>query len=102
MFIVLRTNTNHEDSAFGPYDSEEEAKTTSHQLGEDDHLFEHKVLEVLEFSPEEEEDEEEDHEMSKAELMERAAELEIVGRSSMNKEELAAAIEEAEASDEEE
>lgn len=59
MFVVLSTNTSHENAAFGPFDDEDEALEARRALGEADVLHEFMVLEVQEVPEEEEADEEE-------------------------------------------
>jgi hypothetical protein len=166
-YVVLATNTNHNDVVYGPFSGEDEAQAFGFEQGALDQLHQHKVLRL--YSPDEagsyvepvaakydhdrgkelllqavqeerdageapdqvdndaaesqpprrvvrydsgipitepitddeDEDEEEDEgdeepETSKEDLMARAQELDIKGRSSMNKEELQAAIDAAE------
>lgn len=58
-YVVLGTNTNHEDSVYGPFGSVEEAQAVKFSMGGNDHLHEFKVLELLEAPAEEAEEEEE-------------------------------------------
>lgn len=53
-FVVLQTNTNHEDAVFGPFSDRDEAQMAKFNLGAQDQLHEFKVLEVQEVSEEEE------------------------------------------------
>ena len=55
-FVVLQTNTNHEDRVFGPFPTHEEAEGFMYKMAGHDHLHEFKVL-PFEEPPEIEEEE---------------------------------------------
>lgn len=46
-YIVLATNTNHQNSAYGPFSSFEDAQTAKFELGGRDRDFEHQVLQLF-------------------------------------------------------
>ena len=48
MFVVVRTNTNHELAVFGPFEEFEDAQEQMHALGEEDQLGVYSVEEVQE------------------------------------------------------
>lgn len=48
MYIVLGTNTNHENAAYGPFDDEVEAIESKFSMAGADHLHEYHVMEVQE------------------------------------------------------
>ena len=52
MFVVLATNTNQDNTVFGPFKSEDKAWEFRHAASEADHLHAYHVMEVQ--KPEEE------------------------------------------------
>lgn len=46
-FVVLGTNTNHDDAVYGPFGSEEEAHSAKFSKGGADQMHEYKVLPLL-------------------------------------------------------